>query len=164
MVKNLALFLALAIALPGCATGSYENYLKANAAAIREVYANQKPMVRITAIKGMQITGLDSIEVFAPMSMPNIQQERPNEWAAVAGSALGVLGTVGGVWVAGANANNLAATVGASSNYGYSFSQPPGAVTTTSTVITDSYNPITYAPLAPTVTPADPLTSFGPMP
>ena len=99
--------IAIALSLAGCATSDgYQRYLQAQSAAIKA----QKPMLRITAEKGQAITGLASIEVYGPGM--SIQQERPSEWAAVATSALQVVGVVGGIVAAGQASANLVDSVG----------------------------------------------------
>lgn len=122
----IAAFLLLATLVAGCAnTEGYRAYLSAQAQASAAALKAQKPLVRITAQPGQPITGLASIEVFGPANLPSIQQERPNEWAAVAQSGIQVLGLVGGVVAAGRAAENLAGSVGKSANHGYDYTQGP---------------------------------------
>ncbi len=139
------LVLILALSLTGCASSDgYQRYLSAQSAAIKA----QKPMLEIIAQKDQPITGLASIRVYGPGM--SIQQERPNEWAAVVSSGINVLGVVGGIAAAGQASRQLADSVGTASGQGYQYVQAPGGIvttTTTSTVNTDnsvtgSYNPI----------------------
>lgn len=150
--------------LTGCASGDYGEYVKAQSDANRLAVESQKPMVRLTAQPGQPITGLASLEVYAPTSAPVIQQSRPNEWAGVLGQGISVVGSVLGIKYAGEAATSLADSVGRSSNAGYQYIQAPAenvsTVTTTSTTntsnltntdsgntatstIADSYNPVT---------------------
>ena len=172
--------LLVSFVIAGCASSpDYDSYLKAQTEANRQAQESQKPLVRLTAQPGQQITGLQSLEVFAPTSMPVIQQARPNEWAAVVGQGLGVLGTVGSIYYGGKAAASLASEVRQAGTAGYAHIQAPGAITTTSTSttttntmsgtgvlgsgtystdqhnITSSYNPTTgsYNPVDSTHTP-----------
>ena len=152
------------VALTGCASGNYGEYVKAQSDANRLAVESQKPMVRLTAQPGQPITGLASLEVYAPTAAPVIQQSRPNEWAGVLGQGISVVGSVLGIKYAGEAATSLADSVGRSSNAGYQYIQAPAAnvstVTTTTTTntsnltntdsgntttstIADSYNPVT---------------------
>ena len=124
------------VALTGCASGNYGEYVKAQSDANRLAVESQKPMVRITAQPGQPITGLASLEVYAPTSAPVIQQSRPNEWAGVLGQGIGVAGSVLGIKFAGEAATSLADSVGKSSNTGYQYIQAPAA--NVSTVTTDA--------------------------
>lgn len=124
------------VALTGCASGDYGEYVKAQSDANRLAVESQKPMVRITAQPGQPITGLASLEVYAPTSAPVIQQSRPNEWAGVLGQGIGVAGSVLGIKFAGEAATSLADSVGKSSNTGYQYIQAPAA--NVSTVTTDA--------------------------
>lgn len=54
--------------LTGCASRDYGEYVKAQSDANRLAVESQKPMVRITAQPGQPITGLASLEVYAPTS------------------------------------------------------------------------------------------------
>lgn len=124
------------VALTGCASGNYGEYVKAQSDANRLAVESQKPMVRITAQPGQPITGLASLEVYAPTSAPVIQQSRPNEWAGVLGQGISVAGSVLGIKYAGEAATSLADSVGKSSNTGYQYIQAPAA--NVSTVTTDA--------------------------
>jgi len=130
-MKYLALILALS--LTGCASSDgYQRYLSAQSAAIKA----QKPMLEIIAEKGQAITGLASIRVYGPGM--SIQQERPNEWAAVVSSGINVLGVVGGIVAAGNASENLVQAVG---GLGISSSVVNTDNRTVDThAITDSYN------------------------
>ena len=171
----------VAVSLAGCSsTGSYDRYIEAQSSANSAAIKAQKPMVRIIAEPGKSITGLASIEVYGPMTLPQVQQERPSEWAAVAQSALGVLGIVGGVIASGNASVDLANAVGASAGQGYKYIQAAPTVTTTTTTTTstntdnsvnnpvtttDSNNPVTNPTIGlPDYVPS-PVTSgvdFGP--
>lgn len=124
------------VALTGCASGNYGEYVKAQSDANRLAVESQKPMVRLTAQPGQPITGLASLEVYAPTSAPVIQQSRPNEWAGVLGHGISVAGSVLGIKYAGEAATSLADSVGRSSNAGYQYIQAPAA--NVSTVTTDA--------------------------
>lgn len=118
--------------LAACASSpEYESYLKAQHEANRHAAENQKPLVRLTAQPGQQITGLQSLEVYTPAAAPVIQQQRPNEWAAVVGQGLGVISSIGGLAVGGKAAIGLAREVRQAGTAGYPFVQAPGTVTTT---------------------------------
>ncbi len=136
--------LFLPISLVGCASTDYNAYLAAQSEANRQALEAQKPLIRITAQPGQQITGLASVEVYAPQQAPVIQQAKPNEWASVVGQALGVFGTVGGIVAAGNAAVNLSKSVGNAASVGYQHIQTPQANVTTSTnsSVNSSYNPI----------------------
>lgn len=125
-----------ALFLVACSTsGDYQQYLAAQQAATSAALAAHKPLVLIEAHEGQPITGLKRIEVNTPMEAPVVQQSRPNEWAAVADRAIGVLGTGLGLKLGGDAAIGLAREVGRASSTGYGFVQAPGAVTTTNTTI-----------------------------
>lgn len=161
-------FLLLSTLMAGCAsTESYGRYLAAQAQATQAAIKAQKPLLKITAQSGQAITGLASIEVYGQAALPTFQQERPNEWAAVAQSGLQMLGVVGGVIAGGNAAEDLTNAVGKAANHGYQYIQAPGPITTTvidnhaidshntdshnvdSHDISGSYNPVdnTSAPL-----------------
>lgn len=135
-MKTLILMVMLAVALVGCATDKeYPDYLAAQSAANDKAAADQKPLVRLTAQPGQNITGLASLEVYTPSAAPVIQQARPSEWAGVVQTALGVTGTVLGIRAAGQAAAGLADSVGRAGTAGYQYIQAPAAnVTTTSTI------------------------------
>ena len=100
--------LACVVSLVGCAsTQEYSQYVAAQQEANRLHVDTQKPLVRITAQPGMSVTGLSGLEVWMPGTAPVIQQARPNEWAGVVGQAIGVVGTIGGVYVGGKAAASL---------------------------------------------------------
>lgn len=123
----------------GCATsGDYQQYIQAQADANRLAIESQKPLVRLTAQPGQVITGLASVEVYAPAPIPVIHQARPNEWAGVVGQGLSIIGTVAGIKAAGDAAVNLAESVGKSSTTGYQYIMAPQAnvITTTTTTST----------------------------
>lgn len=132
------MFRALSIvalsALTGCASSSdYKQYLVAQSQAHRMSIETQKPLVRLTAHAGQQITGLASLEVYMPASAPVVQQARPNEWAAVIGQGLSIAGTVGGLYLGGRASADLARAVGSSSTVGYQFVQAAAATVTNTT-------------------------------
>ena len=89
--------IAALLMLNGCASSDYGEYVKAQSDANRLAVESQKPMVRITAQPGQPITGLASLEAYAPTAAPVIQQSRPNEWAGVLGHGIGVAGSVLGI-------------------------------------------------------------------
>lgn len=130
-MKTILILLA-ALVVAGCATDKdYAAYLAAQSAENQRAMANQKPLVKITAQPGVPITGLESVEVYAPTSAPVVQQARANEWAGVAQTALGVVGTVAGIRAAGQAAVGLADSVGRAGTAGYDHVQATGAVTNT---------------------------------
>lgn len=148
-MKTLIL-MVIAVLASGCAsTSDYSQYVTAQQDANRQALEGQKPLVRLTAQPGQAITGLASLEVYAPIQAPVIQQSRPNEWAAVVSQGLGVLGTVGGIVAAGNAASDLATSVGMASTAGYPYIQTPQANVTTSNVkttsVTDSGNTATQS-------------------
>lgn len=128
---KIILALVVALALTGCASDGYQQYLSAQSAAIQ----SQKPMLEIVAQPGQPITGLASIRVYGPGM--SIQQERPNEWAAVVASGLQVAGVVGGIVAAGQASANLVDSVG---GLGISSSVLNDYRTVDTHAITDSYN------------------------
>jgi hypothetical protein len=146
--------------LTGCASSDgYQRYLQAQSAAIKA----QKPMLRITAEKGQAITGLASIEVYGPGM--SIQQERPNEWAAVVSSGINVLGVVGGIVAAGQASQDLVNAVGGlGTNSTVIDNSLVDNRTTDRHDIANSYNPIdsTHAPTV--VTQPAPLIVTQPQP
>ena len=119
--------------LTGCASGDYERYVSAQSEANRQAMEGQKPLLRLVAQPGQAITGLASLEVYAPTQTTVIQQSRPNEWAGVVGQGISVLGTVAGIKAAGDAASNLAESVGKYSTTGYQYIQTPQANVSTST-------------------------------
>lgn len=126
------LLMMLALVLAGCSTtGEYRDYLTATHEGHKLALQNQKPLVEIEAAEGQVITGLKAVRVYTPVSAPVVQQARPNEWAGVANNALGVIGSLGGVYLGGKAAEGLATAVGSAATAGYGYIQAPGAVTTT---------------------------------
>lgn len=126
MKKTLAL-LGLVV-LCGCSTDKdYLAYLQAQQEANKQAAAEQKPLVRLTAQPGQQITGLAGLEVYTPTAAPVIQQAAPSQWASVANTALGVVGTVAGITAAGHAAVGIANSVGTAATTGYAHVQAPGA-------------------------------------
>ena len=113
------------LALSGCASQDYAQYVAAQSEANRIHVDTQKPLVRITAQPGMAITGLAGLEVYMPGAAPVIQQSRPSEWAGVVGQALGVVGAVGGIYAGGKAAEGLL-------NSASKFIQPSANVSTVS--------------------------------
>ncbi len=130
------------VALAGCATTTDPAYLQAQLDAQKLAAAEQKPLVRLTAHAGQQISGLASFEVYMPTQAPTIQQSRPNEWAGVVSQGLGVIGTLGGIYYAGKAAVGLADSVGSSNATIAGRIQAPGAVTTTN-IGQGAYSPAT---------------------
>lgn len=128
------------VALTGCASSNeYKQYLAAQSDAHRLSIEAQKPLVRLTAHAGQQITGLASLEVYMPATAPAVQQARPSEWASIIGQGLSIAGTVGGLYLGGRASADLARAVGASSTAGYQWLQAPAAtVTTLNTTTTTS--------------------------
>ena len=162
-MKALLLILTV-LSITGCASTDYKEYVQAQAEANRLATDTAKPLVRLTAQPGQAITGLASLEVYAPTQAPVIQQARANEWAGVLGQGLSIAGTVLGIKVAGDAAIGLSDSVGKYSTAGYASIQAPQAnistinTTTTSNtntltatdsgnttthMIADSYNPVT---------------------
>jgi len=143
--------LFLSVALAGCASSNeYAQYLAAQSDANRYAHDLQKPLVRLTAHPGMSITGLASLEVFAPQQAPVIQQARPNEWAGVLGQGLSILGTVGSLYVGGRATLGVAKAVAGAGTVGYQYIQAPAAnVNTTTAPITTT---TTTAPVTTTST------------
>jgi len=136
--------LCLSIALAGCASNDYAQYLTAQSEANRASQDLQKPIVRLTAHPGMPITGLASLEVFAPQQLPVIQQARANEWAGVLGQGLSILGTVGSLYVGGKATLGVANAMAGASTAGYRYIQAPAAnVTTTTAPVTTTTAPVT---------------------
>lgn len=125
--------LCVSIALAGCASNDYAQYLTAQSEANRSSQDLQKPLVRLTAHPGMSITGLASLEVFAPQQLPVIQQARANEWAGVLGQGLSILGTVGSLYVGGKATLGVANAVAGAGTAGYRYIQAPAANVTTTT-------------------------------
>jgi hypothetical protein len=115
------------LALAGCASNPYGDYLRAQQAATQAAYAAQKPVFELEAMPGQPITGLKAIRVYAQVQAPVLQQARPSEWAGVIGQGLQVLGIVGGIKYSGEAAANLATAVGGAANHGYQFIQAPQA-------------------------------------
>ena len=166
----------LVLLLTGCASDKdYTAYLTAQQAANTQAAADQKPLVRITAQPGQNITGLQSLEVYTPTAAPVIQQARPNEWVGVVQTAVGVIGTVGHIRAAGQAAVGIADSVGRAGTAGYAHVQAPAAniaTTTTTTTTTDSstttsgsYNPATGAVSGDTISgsynPSTPTSTVG---
>lgn len=132
-MKIIAVFI-VAIMLAGCASDKeYLAYISAQQEANRQAAADQKPLVRITAQPGQQITGLQSLEIYTPTVAPTIQQARPNEWVGAVQTGLAVTGTILGIRAGGIAAASLARTVGENSR-----GNTTNTMTTTST--TDSSN------------------------
>lgn len=127
-----------ALILSACATPGYDSYLQAQSEANRQALEAQKPLIKITAQPGQQITGLQSLEVYTPQQMPVIQQARPNEWAAVLGQAVGVVGQIGSIYYGGQAAIGIAGEIRQAGTAGYAHIQAPGAVTTTTNTTTTS--------------------------
>lgn len=124
------LLMMLAVVLAGCGTTrDFRDYLTAQHSVTELSIKEQKPLVRIEAQPGQQITGLAKIEVYAPQAIPQIQQARPNEWAAVANNAIDKLGGVGQVIATGRAVVGIADVVGDAATAGYGYIQAPGAVT-----------------------------------
>lgn len=134
-----ALALLAALALTACASDKdYQTYIAAQQHANTQAAADQKPLVRLTAQPGQNITGLASLEVFTPQAAPVIQQARPNEWVGVINTGLAVTGTVLGIHAGGIAAGRLADSVGRAGTAGYQHVQAPGAVTNTTNTMTGS--------------------------
>lgn len=118
--------------LAGCATpaldANYAEYLKAQ----REVATADRPLLRIKAQPGatVRLEGVDEFVVYAPNSNANqvaTYQTPRNDAVELAKTALGVVGTVGGIVAAGSAAKGLATAVGSAANHGYQYIQAPGA-------------------------------------
>lgn len=128
--------LLAALLLTGCASsGEYRDYLTAQHAANELAVKEQKPLVRIRAQPGQQITGLAEVEVYAPQAPVQIQQARPNEWAGVANTALGITGTALGITLGGDAAIGLAGAVGKAANHGYEYVNPTPVIAPATQVV-----------------------------
>lgn len=138
MKKRLFSVLILMSSLAGCASPGYKEYLQAQSDANRQALEAQKPLIRITAQPGQQITGLQSLEVYTPQQMPVIQQARENEWARVLGQGLGVVGQVGSIYYGGKAAASLASEIRQAGTAGYAHIQAPGSVSTTTSTTTST--------------------------
>lgn len=124
-MKTISLIISIA-ALAGCAsTGDYQAYLAAQQAANET--QQPRPILLLEGYENQPITGLKRVEVNLPGHAPVIQQARPNEWAAVVGQGLGVIGTIGGIWAGGEAAKGLAGAVGNAAGRGYQYIQAPAA-------------------------------------
>lgn len=129
--------LAVALCLTGCANQEYIAY----AAAHAEQPQTQQPLVQIKAQPGQQITGLESITVYAPNNQqgPNIAPPPPNVWARVLETGLGVVGTVAGYHYGGKAAIGIANAIKDGAVAGYSHVQAPQAnVSTVNTTHADT--------------------------
>lgn len=136
---KITLAIAAAVLLSACASGGdYKAYLAAHSEAQRLTAETQKPLVELTAHTGQPITGLAGLRVYMPTQAPVVQQARPNEWAAVVGQGLSIVGTVGGIVAAGRAASSLADSVGNAATAGYGYIQAPAANVTTTTTSTHS--------------------------
>lgn len=159
-LSNKSILLGSIMLLSACATtGDYQAYINAQATAIAQ--HQPKPLLVLEAHDGQAITGLKRVEVNMPGSAPVIQQARENEWARVLDRALGVVGTIGGVYVGGKAAVGLAKAVGEAAkvpaapqpNISYSYTDSynetgdySGAGSgVTNTTTNNSYNPISNA-------------------
>jgi len=144
---------ALAMTLAACSTsGEYRDYLAAQHAANELAAKEQKPLVRILAQDGQPITGLKSVEVFMPQAPAQIQQARPSEWAGVIGQGLSVVGALGGVYLGGQAATNLADSVGRSSGQGFQYVNPtPIVAPATQVVRPEVVQPVVVTTPAPEV-------------
>ena len=123
------LLMMLALVLAGCASTEYRDYLTAAHEGHKLALQAQKPLVEIEAQEGQTITGLKAVRVYTPVAAPQVQQARPSEWAGVMNNALGVVGSLGGVYLGGKAAEGLANAVGGAATAGYQYIQAPGAVT-----------------------------------
>jgi hypothetical protein len=147
--------------LAACATSpEYTSYLQAQQEANKQAIEHQKPLVRLTAHPGQTITGLQSLEVYTPTAAPVFQQSRPNEWAAVVQTGLGVVGTLGGIKLGGDAAIGLAGEMRKGASYGYDYmqnplTQPAPLVVTqpAPTIVTQPAPTIVTAPSAQVVNP-----------
>ena len=156
-MKWKTLSVALCALLSACAGQSdYHAYLAAQQQMIRDAALAQKPLVRIEAEPGQTVTGLKSIEVYAPTSgqPAMIQQARPNEWVGVLGTGLQVLGVLGGIKYSGEAAVNLTRAVGNTATHGYQYVNPtpviapdPVVVQQPAPVIVPPANPVIVPPI-----------------
>lgn len=131
------IILLAATALTACGTPppvdpNYIAYLNAG------VSKQQKPLVEIKAQSGQQITGLESITVYAPEAADKIAAPTPyaDPWARVAETGLSILGNLGNSAIVGHAAVGLATQLKEAGTAGYARIQAPGAVTT----VSNSYN------------------------
>ncbi|MDR2674868.1 MAG: hypothetical protein LBC18_08380 [Opitutaceae bacterium] len=121
------LFPVSCLLMPGCA-GDYGKYLSAQVELARA--HKQEPLVRIVAQEGRDITGLQSIEVFAPgpagASVAAIAPPR-NETLEFLGSGLRILGPILAAKFAGDAAVDLVRATGEAATVGYRYVQAPAA-------------------------------------
>lgn len=123
-MKTALLSLCAVLTLSGCGGKAYQSYLEAQLKLTTAALANHKPLVKITAQDGQTITGLSSIEVHAPQALPQVQQQRPNEWAGtIERVAVGAL-SLGGAKIAADAAIGLTREVGRAANHGYHYVNP----------------------------------------
>ncbi len=145
MFKKFLLLFTVGV-LAGCSSApEYNQYLQAQAEATKQAMEYQKPLLRLVAQPGMPITGLQSLEVYTPSQAPVIQQAKASEWAAVAQTGLGIIGTLGGIKLGGDAMVDMASQVRQAGTYGYSRMTQPGPTYN----YTNSYN--TDSTHAPTV-------------
>lgn len=138
MKKLVALLILAALAgLAGCS--SKEEVLAYYQAQLEAIKA-QPPIVKLKAQPGQQITGLESLEVYAPQpGGGRVAQHEDPGWKAL-GQGIGAAAAVGGAYVALDGANKIAGTVGAVA--GHNTSAPTYAPSGQGGVILDSPNAV----------------------
>lgn len=131
------LILAALVGLAGCSSKEEVlAYYQANLEAIKA----QPPIVKLKAQPGQQITGLESLEVYAPQpGGGRVAQHEDPGWK-VLGQGVGAAAAVGGAYVALDGANKIAGTVGAVA--GHNTSAPTYAPSGQGGVILDSPNAV----------------------
>jgi len=138
-MKKLVALLILA-ALVGLAGCSSKEEVMAYYQAQLEAIKAQPPIVKLKAQPGQQITGLESLEVYAPQaSGGRVAQHEDPGWK-VLGQGVGAAAAVGGAYVALDGANKIAGTVGAVA--GHNTSAPTYAPSGQGGVILDSPNAV----------------------
>lgn len=154
-MKTAILSLCALLALSGCGGKAYQKYLEAQLNLTTAALKNHKPLVKITAEEGQAITGLASIEVYAPQAMPQVQQQRPNEWAStIERVAVGAL-TLGGTKIAADAAIGLTREVGRAANHGYEYVNPTPVIAP-DPVIVPPADPILVPPPEVVIVPPQP--------
>lgn len=136
-MKRLIILIAMA-SLMGCATSNpnYQAYLQAAG----------KPLVQV------DVTEDGKIKSFV-VGNPFVQQEKDHPGWRVAEKAVGALGIVGGIWVAGQSLGNIVSEVGKNSGHNTTITNMgegnvgngsgfTGNVPTTTTIITDDHSVI----------------------
>ncbi len=160
-MKTLILILATTLALAGCGS-SYDKYVETQRELITEALEHQKPLVKITAQEGQTITGLASVEVFAPQALPRIEQERPSQLiGAVERVAMGALG-VAGTKVIADTALGVAQEIRGAGTHGYDYVNPTPVIAPDPLVVEQPPVQVVYPPPAQVVDPIIVPTPLAP--